>query len=175
MHVRLLPLTNAQWIQIPAYKEFMSPFRITNAATTFVAVVTLDETIDFYKTAAVFERSTGGLRTTMSHGVNRVAPSMAHVPTLANVICDALHDTAQISTGNYSYQFFRILVVFESIFDKPQQCCCRCIQLCRLSNIIVDVLEQRIAPSNFGTRVSVPLHIEDVEEHHGPVFVAMIR
>ena len=123
--IKLSEVTPAIKQQIPYHiSDGMSQFRLEDADISLFVKITLSKKVDFYKAMRAFrklahDRLMASLRTM---GSNRVHPFDAQA--LDHAIVVALRAEAEAFAKGKTYQFYRVVLVFEQIYDKPQTCCC---------------------------------------------------
>lgn len=196
-NVELYALTESDLSLIPVTISDMScfsDFNFKNADTTYLAVVHLSTRVDFYKTTSLFEdlrfnNSVNEMMVTINTNANRVVPAIG-TPVTGNKTLDFLlasyiHTVAQDNACGKSYQFFRIVFMFDQIYDKPQTCCCGLIgfdnfRLYKMCQPFSEVMKEAIKNTAGATCVAknhnvfVDLNTGDTIRHHGSKYIPAI-
>lgn len=152
LDIKLIRVTNDQIKNIPTEVMF-SRFDPSKSDINYVAIIRFHKNIAFYNTCKYFmqlemEKSIMDLKL-LIHGSNRIEPSQNLTTTIDDAIVTLLKRKALIEAQGKSYQFFRVILIFNDIYDKPQDCCCGLLgfsdyDLYKKSRHIVKVLDRRI-------------------------------
>jgi hypothetical protein len=97
-------------------------FKLEDADISFVVQIKFTKLIDFYKTCKRFRNIRHERTMSMFLPSNRVAP--VEESGLDHLIACQLSEQAKALAGDKTYQYFRVILLFDMIFDKPQTCCC---------------------------------------------------
>lgn len=150
-----MPITVTAIKVSPENKALLS---INLTDTVFIGVVKFSKDIDYSRTANIFQ-------TTCSR-----------CQALPGIINKALHDSAsKYITGNRVYHFYRVVLIFESVFDKP--CTAEGCIFCKKRNSpkqLIRALEDAIVTPE-KARVCVPFTFEELHAKHGHAFMSMIK
>lgn len=135
VNIDLVRITEADLQQMPATISDMrlfSQFDINKTNATFVAVVRFSKKIDYYKCCRLFNDAAiddmvSGFHSLVNVHANRVSPVLG-VPVVNDplhiLLAKQIREKAQEMAPNMSYQFYRVIIIFDQIYDKPQTCCC---------------------------------------------------
>ena len=152
-------------------------FKLEDADISFVVQIKFTKQIDFYKTCKRFRNIRHDRTMGMLLPRNRVAP--AEEFGLDQLIARQLSEQAKAMAGDKTYQYFRVILVFDMIFDKPQTCCCGMIgfssyELFKLSDdmrylISNAISETGVAKSN--QTVFLGRTTDQIAKEHGVAFL----
>ena len=114
-------------------------FKLTNAEKSYVVLVRFNKKASFMLVTDEFKRlqlknSVATLNNMMNNITrsNTVRPLPAQgVPVVKPLTIDGLRardicQAAQDVAGDKCFQFFRIIIMFDNIYNKDQTCCCCC-------------------------------------------------
>jgi hypothetical protein len=186
LRISLVRVTNENMDQFPPCAgDVYSRFDINKADWSFVAMVRVDRRISFYKaTERAQNRRFHMTRANIDRLANasrgsRVAPEPSARPLeLEDMIAQECMRLAVERAKDQTYQFYRILVIFDSIFDIPQTFCCGLVgyngyhlyQMAEhVREILVDVLKTH---GQAGFSVHMEFTMDNVLRAHGNLAVA---
>lgn len=193
--VTLTPITTSDLHLIPVnFQDAFSKFDINAADYTFVALLRFHKQVSFYKMASSFmnislDKSQSKVSQLISQAANRVHPAI-NVPeekglhvALAKLLKEQAERYIKQKHGESvgkSYQFFRVILIYDSIFDKPQTCLCGLIgfsqyELFKKGQPITQLLKRAITEHAGVVQDQHQLYIEfrnkDIISTHGVMFL----
>ena len=182
VRVKLILLTPALFDQIPANEVMDMGFKLADADVTFVAQVMFGPNVSFYTTCSAFRNTKIDRSLRSFHPRNRVAPSDKEPDAprgLDHRIADMLVEQALELAQGKTFQFYRIICRFESIYDKPQTCCCGLLgfngyELFVKSSDVRQMIRQAVSdivPGRNAPSVSLDLSTQDTLRNHGHHFL----
>lgn len=109
-----------------------SSFNILNTEYTFMPIIRFSKNVDFYKTTRMFDsiefdHNRTSLINLINKNANRVTPLLEEKKdesTIDFIIANELCEKASEYSNGGTYQFYRIIFVFDSLYNVPQTCCC---------------------------------------------------
>lgn len=191
--VNLIAVGQNELEQIPlSIADAFNQFDHKEADLSFVAVVRFGSNIDFYKSCRLFmnislNQSEQNLMMLATRSTNRVHPAIGvpeetglHV-VLAKALKARVHEyLMERDALGKSYQFFRIILIFDTIYNRSQTCCCGLIgfsgyDLFRraqpMTRLVKDAITAHAGAIKNAHTVFVDLNSNDTIKTHGASFL----
>jgi hypothetical protein len=182
VEIKLIPIKDDDLKNIPlSINDAFSSYKNEDADNSYIVTVVFEKSINFFSTTNLFDhlmmnRSNNKRLEMISQIANRVHPAIPkkNEKGLNITIANMIKEKAEEMNPNTSYQIYRVIVIFKSIYDIPQLFCCG---FCGFSNykllkmsysistLLKDTIEENCGCIKNNHSVFVDLDSHDTSRH----------